>query len=58
MALKPSKPLLWPAVLVGLTGLLWLSAEMKWLPIDLPLGPLSVLVISLALMLYAYEKNR
>jgi len=56
MAMKSAKPLLWPALLVGLVGLLWLAAEVKWVPIDLPLGPLSVLVISLALMLYAYEK--
>lgn len=56
MAIKHPKPLLWPALVVGLVGLLWLAAEMGWAPINLPLGPMSVLIIALALMLYAYEK--
>jgi hypothetical protein len=56
MANRSSQPLLWPALLVGLTGLLWLASDLKWVPIDLPLGPLSVLIIALALILYAYDQ--
>ncbi len=52
---NPGPPLLWPALLVGLFGLLWLAQEIKWLPSSLPLGPVCVLVTALALVRYAYE---
>ena len=51
---KP-KALLMPALLVGLAGLLWLAQEIGWTPSALPLGPISVLVVSLAMIRYAYE---
>ena len=50
---KP-KALLMPALLVGLAGLLWLAQETGWMPGSLPLGPVSVLVVSLAMIRYAY----
>ncbi len=49
-------PLLWPALLTGFFGLLWLAQEMGWLPTNLPLGPMSVLIAALAMVRYAYEK--
>lgn len=51
-----TRPLLWPALLAGFFGLLWLAQEMGWLPTRLPLGPLSVLIAALAMVRYAYEK--
>jgi len=56
MAFAPPKPMLWPALLVGLVGLIWLASDTGWVKIDLPLGPFSVLIIALALTLYAYGK--
>lgn len=49
-------PLLWPALLLGFFGLLWLAQDIEWLPTNLPLGPLSAIIAALALVRYAYEK--
>ena len=51
-----SPPMLWPALLVGLFGLLWLAQEIKWLQTDLPLGPVAIIITALALVRYAYDK--
>lgn len=56
MADAKDRPVLVAAALaVGLAGLLWLGQESGWLSVDLPLGPLSVLLAGLALLLYAYH---
>lgn len=58
MALKSSRAnALWPAFIVGGVGLLWLAQESKWLATNLPLGPLSVLIVALALVYYFYPSN-
>ncbi|VVB57736.1 Uncharacterised protein [uncultured archaeon] len=55
MAAAQSKPHLLPAMLAGLVGLLWLAQDMGWLASGLPLGPISILVMALALIRYAYN---
>lgn len=45
---------LWPGFFVGAMGALWLAQEIKWLPTSLPLGPLSIVGVSLALVYYFY----
>ena len=51
-----NRPLLWPALLLGFFGLAWLAQDIGWLPTNLPLGPLSVIIAALAMVRYAYEK--
>jgi hypothetical protein len=44
-----------PAFLVAVVGLLWLAEDAGWVHASLPLGPISILIISLVLIRYAYK---